>query len=210
MKPAVLAFVIALAVPALSLADGQKDPLTHGDAAAGAKKAAVCFACHGPQGNGAINPAWPKLAHQNSDYIAEQLAAFKSHQRNNPVMWAQAGNLSDDDMKDLAAYFASQPFVPGVASKDAVAIAQPIYRGGNLQRHIPACAACHGPQGQGNPGVLYPRIGGQNADYIVAQLTAYKNGSRGSKGPGQVMQTIASRLSDEEIQALAHYVSGLQ
>lgn len=211
MKRVLIALVIALALPAVAVADGaKKDPFTHGDASVGAKKATVCYACHGPEGNGSVNKAWPKLAHQNSAYIYEQLKAFKSHQRNNPVMWAQAGNLSDADMRNLAAYFASQKFVPGVASKDAVAIAQPIYRGGNLQRHIPACAACHGPVGQGNPAVPYPRIGGQNADYIATQLKAYKDGSRGSKGPGQIMQMIASKLTDKEINALASYVSGLQ
>lgn len=212
MKRVVLAFVIALAVPAISLADGQstKDPFTQGDASAGATKATVCFACHGPQGNGAVNPAWPKLAHQNSAYIYEQLKAFKSHQRSNAIMAAQAGLLSDQDMRNLAAYFASQSFVPGVASKAAVAVAEPLFRGGNMDRHIPACAACHGPVGQGNPGVMYPRLGGQNATYVAAQLTAYKNGTRGSKGPGLIMQDVASKLTDEEIQALASYVSGLQ
>ncbi len=212
MKRVVLALVIALAVPAISFADGQsaKDLFTQGDASAGATKATVCFACHGPNGNGAINPAWPKLAHQNSAYIYEQLQAFKSHQRSNPIMGAQAGTLSDEDMRNLAAYFAAQSFVPGVASKAAVAIAQPLFRGGDLKRHIPACAACHGPVGQGNPGVKYPRLGGQNATYVAAQLTAYKNGTRGAKGPGQIMQTVASQLTDKEIQALASYVSGLQ
>lgn len=212
MKRVVLALVIALAVPAISFAEGQstKDPFTQGDASAGATKAVVCFACHGPNGNGAVNPAWPKLAHQNSAYIYEQLQAFKSHQRKNPVMWGQAGGLSDADMRNLAAYFAMQSFVPGVASEAAVAIAQPLFRGGDLNRHIPACAACHGPVGQGNAGIKYPRLGGQNPAYVAAQLTAYKNGTRGAEGPGQIMQTIASGLTDEEIQALASYVSGLQ
>lgn len=212
MKRVVLALVIALAVPAISLAEGQptKDPFTQGDTSAGAAKAAVCSACHGPQGNGSVNPAWPKLAHQSSSYIYEQLKAFKSHERNNAIMAVQASHLSDQDMRNLAAYFAAQPFVPGVASKAAVAIAQPLYRGGNISQRIPACAACHGPTGQGNPGVMYPRLGGQNASYVAAQLTAFKNGTRGSKGPGQVMQDIASRLTDKQIQALASYVSGLQ
>lgn len=210
MKRVVFALALLLTLPAASLADGQKDLFTQGDASVGASKATVCFACHGPKGNGAVNPAWPKLAHQNSAYIYEQLMAFKSHDRSNPVMWAQAGNLSDEDMRNLAAYFAAQDVVPGVASKDAVAIAQPLYRGGNLQQRIPACAACHGANGEGNPAVKYPRLAGQNPDYVIAQLKAYKDGSRGAKGPGQIMQTVASRLSDKEIDALAHYVSGLQ
>lgn len=212
MKRVVLAVVIALAIPAIGYAEGQSsgDLFTHGNISAGEKRAATCFACHGPAGNGSVNPAWPKLANQNSPYIYEQLKAFKSRQRSNPIMSAQAATLSDADMRNLAAYFAAQSFVPGVASKAAVKIAQPIYRGGILKRHVPACAACHGPRGQGNPGAKYPRLGGQNAKYVASQLIAFKKGTRGSTGPGKIMQTIASKLTDKEIQALASYVSGLQ
>ena len=213
MKRVLLAVVVALVLPALAIAQSnssQKDPFTHGNAAAGAKKAQTCFACHGPNGNGSVNKAWPKLSDQNSKYIYDQLVAFKKHDRNNPLMWAQAGNLNDSDMRDLAAYFASQPFVPGIATKAVVAVAQPLYRGGSLNRHIPACAACHGPDGQGNPAVPYPRIGGQNAEYVAAQLTAFKDGKRAQTEPAKVMQAIASRLTDKEIDALASYVSGLR
>jgi len=212
MKRVVFALVIAWFVPTLSFAAGSStlDFFTHGDASVGATKATTCFACHGLEGNGSTNPAWPKLAGQNSAYTYEQLKAFKSHQRTNPIMQAQAAQLSDQDMRNLAAYFASQPVVPGVVSKAAVAIAQPLYRGGDLKRHIPACAACHGPSGKGNPAVKYPRLDGQNPGYVATQMTAFKNGTRGSEGPGQIMQTVASQLTDKEIQALASYVSGLQ
>jgi cytochrome c553 len=187
-----------------------KDAFTQGDATAGAAKAPVCFACHGPGGNGAINPEWPKLAGQHSSYIAEQLGEFKGAQRKNPVMLGQASALSDDDMHNLAAYFAGQPAVPGVASKDAIAVAQPLYRAGDAARGIPACAACHGPTGAGNAAAQFPRIGGQNSAYAANQLKSYKSGERGAAGKGQIMATIAAKLSDQEIQALSSYVSGLQ
>ena len=191
-------------------AAASKDAFTQGDATAGAAKAPVCFACHGPGGNGAINPEWPKLAGQHSAYIAEQLGEFKGAQRKNPVMLGQASALSDADMSNLAAYFAAQPAVPGVASKDAIAVAQPLYRAGDAARGIPACAACHGPTGAGNAAAQFPRIGGQNSAYAANQLKSYKSGERGAAGKGQIMATIAAKLSDQEIQALSSYVSGLQ
>ncbi len=191
-------------------AAASKDAFTQGDATAGASKAPVCFACHGPGGNGAINPEWPKLAGQHSSYIAEQLGEFKTAKRKNPVMLGQASALSDEDMHNLGAYFAAQKAVPGVASKDAVAIAEPLYRAGDAARGIPACAACHGPTGAGNAAAQFPRIGGQNSGYAANQLKSYRSGERGAAGKGQIMATIAAKLSDQEIQALSSYVSGLQ
>jgi cytochrome c553 len=187
-----------------------KDVFTQGDATAGAAKAAACFACHGPNGNGAINPEWPKLAGQHSSYIQEQLTAFKSAQRKNPVMQGQAAALSDEDMRNLAAFFAGQKPVPGVASKDSIAIAEKLYRAGDASRGLPACAACHGPTGAGNAAAQFPRLGGQNTAYAANQLKSYHNGERGAQGKGQMMAAIAAKLSDQEIQALASYISGLQ
>ena len=198
------------AAPAAAAKDAQKDVFTQGDATAGATKATACFACHGPGGNGAINPDWPKLAGQHSSYIAGELAEFKSAKRKNPVMLGQAAALSEDDMKNLGAYFAALKAVPGVASKDAVAVAQQLYRAGDAARGLPACAACHGPTGAGNAAGQFPRIGGQNSSYAAAQLKSYKAGERGAEGKGQMMAAIAGKLSDQEIQALASYISGLQ
>lgn len=209
MKRLLLVLAVAYVAAAAAADNGGADPFTHGDAKAGEAKAGVCYACHGPKGNGSINPAWPKLAGQGSAYLYEQLGQFKSHKRNNPVMWAQAGALSDDDMRNLAAYFASLDYVPGVASKDSIEIAQPLYRAGDSSRGLPACAACHGPSGAGNPAAEVPRIGGQNSQYVAAQLAAYKNKERGVGVNGQMMQYVAGKLSDQEIQALASYVSGL-
>jgi cytochrome c553 len=187
-----------------------KDVFTQGDATAGAAKAAACFACHGPGGNGAINPEWPKLAGQHSAYIYAELTEFKGGQRKNPVMLGQAAALSDADMRNVAAFFAGQKPVPGVASKDSIAVAEKLYRAGDASRGLPACAACHGPTGAGNGAAEFPRIGGQNTGYAAAQLNNFKGGERGTTGKGQMMAAVASKLSDQEIQALASYISGLQ
>jgi cytochrome c553 len=186
-----------------------KDPFTQGDAAAGATKAAPCVACHGAGGNSAM-PVWPNLASQGSSYIVHQLKAFKSGERKNPIMAAQAANLSEADMADIAAYMTTQKVRPGLASKDAVAIAEPLFRGGDAARGLPACASCHGPKGAGNPAAAYPRIGSQHDQYVAASLTAYKSGERGTGPQGQMMQAVAAKLTDQEIQALASYVNGLQ
>jgi len=209
MKRVLLALV--LCAPLSVFAEGEaKDPFVKGDAAAGATKAVACTACHGPGGNGAINPAWPKLAGQGSSYIAAQLNACKEHTRNNPVMWGQAAGLSPEDIADVAAYFSSQKPVPGVASEDSVAVAQKLYRAGDAARGLPACGACHGPTGAGNPSAQFPRIGGQNSGYSSAQLKSYRAGERGAKGKGQMMAAVATHLTDAEIEALASYISGLQ
>ncbi|TXH05715.1 MAG: cytochrome c4 [Nevskiaceae bacterium] len=210
MKRVLLA--LALSVPlAASAEEAAKDLFVKGDAAAGATKAAVCGACHGPTGNGSA-PNFPKLAGQSSKYIYEQLTAFKSGARVNPVMSGQAAALSDQDMKDLAVHFASLKPQPGVASKDAVATVGKLYRAGDAARGIPACASCHGPVGAGNPSTGYPRIGGQNAQYAAVSLQRLHDTKTESLPEGNVkmMATIAAKLSDKEIEALASYLNGLQ
>jgi cytochrome c553 len=210
MKRILLASLLS-ALVSTAFAEGQKsDPFTHGDATAGATKAAACFACHGPNGNGAINPEWPKLAGQGSAYIHAQLAAFKTMKRKQPVMMGQVATLSDDDMNNLAAFFASQPAVPGVASKDAVAVAEKLYRAGDATRGLPACSGCHNPNGLGNAASAYPRLSGQNAGYTTNQLKAFRSKDRGAENNGQMMQAVAGKLTDAEIDALASYVAGLQ
>lgn len=212
IKRALLA--CALLAPLVSFAEGASaDPFTQGDATAGATKSAPCVACHGVGGNGIINPEWPKLAGQHSAYIAEQLKQFKSGERRNAVMAGQAALLSDQDMADIAASFAALKAVPGVASKDAIAIAQKIYRAGDATRGLPACASCHGPTGAGNPAAFYPHIGGQNAAYTTLQLNSYKKGKDGERGGSKhalIMSAVAAKLTDAEIAALSSYVAGLQ
>lgn len=190
---------------------GKADPFTGGSAEAGAGKAAVCGACHGPGGNSS-NPEWPKLAGQHAAYTYAQLKVLKSGERKNPVMNAQAANLSDQDMRDLAAYFAAQKAVPGVASPDSIKVAQPLYRAGDAKRGLPACAACHGPQGKGNAAAGYPAVSGQHARYTATTLRTLR-GSHGAPIPQPnllTMAAVAAKLTDAEIEALASYLNGLQ
>lgn len=211
MKRVLLA--LALCAPLTVLAEGaaQKDPFTAGDAAAGAAKSAPCAACHGPNGNSAMGD-WPKLAGQSSRFLYEQLAAFKSGKRQNPIMQAQVATLNDQDLRDLAAHFALQKTAPGVASKDALTLAQPLYRAGKAERGLPACAACHGPAGAGNAAAAYPRIGGQQGPYVASRLRAYRSLAAQDlpEGNQKMMAAVAGKLSDQEIDALASYVTGLQ
>ena len=179
-----------------------------GDAEKGKAKAAVCGACHGSDGNSS-NAEWPKLAGQHANYLETQLQAYKSGERKNPIMLGQVAALSDQDMKDLAAYFAAQTQKAGVANPDLVEQAQKIYRGGNAEAGVSACAACHGPQGLGNSAAAYPQISGQHAAYTAAQLKAYRAGERAGTDAAKMMSQVAAGLSDAEIEALASYISGL-
>jgi cytochrome c553 len=209
MKRVLLAAVLCL--PAVVWAEGAaKDPFTQGNAEAGAAKAAPCAACHGPGGNSG-NPVWPKMAGQSSRYIYEQLQQFKSGARKDPLMTPQAASLSDQDMRDLAAYFATQRATPGVASPASVATAQKLYRAGDVKKGLTACAACHLPDGAGAQGAAYPRIGGQHAQYVANRLRAYRDaaGSEQASGNYKIMAAVAAKLSDAEIEALASYVNGL-
>lgn len=210
MKHVLLA--VALCAPAAAFAaETGNNPFTQGNAEAGAAKAATCAACHGPGGNSS-NPEWPKLAGQGAAFVYSQLKAFKNGERKNPLMSSQAAGLSDQDMRDLAAYFAAQPFSPGVASEAAVAVAQPLYRGGDAARGLPSCAACHLPDGAGVAASGYPRIGGQHAKYVGTALRLYREQAAQSLPEGNLktMSAVAAKLTDAEIDALASYVNGLQ
>jgi len=184
------------------------DPLLDGDAEAGQQKAAVCAACHGPKGN-MESAQFPKLAGQGAPYIYEQLMLFKSGERENAIMMGQASGLSEQEMKDLAVYFSAQQTKPGVADEAVAPAGAAIYHGGNPDKNIPACAGCHGPAGVGNAAAKFPRLSGQNPQYIAAQLTAYRDGTRSGYRNATIMNGVAERLSDADIKALASYVSGL-
>lgn len=192
-----------------SLSLAHANPFVEGDAQVGEGKAAICAACHGPGGQ-SNNPLWPNLAGQGAKYIVSQLEAFKAGERKDPVMSAQAMVLSEEDIAHLAVYFAGQEAKLSVASEAAVALAEPLYRGGDAERGIAACAACHGPTGAGNPGAAYPHIAGQQVEYTAKSLRDFRSGERGAGVQGQIMQSVAKQLTDEEITALASYVSGLQ
>lgn len=193
---------------ALSLAaSASAEPLIDGDPEAGQEKSTTCTACHGADGNSS-NPQWPKLAGQHAQYTFEQLMAYRNGERNNPVMSAQVRSLSEDDMRDLAAYYAEQTLQPGAADPELAELGESLYRGGNLESGVTACTACHGPQGKGIPMASFPRIGGQHATYIIDQLNAYRDGTR-STDRAAMMRDIASRMTDEEIRAVAEYIQGL-
>lgn len=179
-----------------------------GSAEAGQAKAATCVACHGLDGN-SVNPEWPTIAGQHAEYIVKQLKAFKAGARTNVLMAPMAATLSDQDMLDLGAYFASQRPKGLEAEPGKVALGQKLYRGGDQKAQLAACIACHGPGGSGNPAALYPSIKGQHATYVSAQLRAYKRGERATD-QNQMMRNVAALLTDEQIDAVASYVQGLR
>lgn len=178
-----------------------------GDAAAGQAKSAVCAACHGADGNSVV-PTFPRLAGQGDPYIVKQLMDFKSGARSNPIMSPMAKPLSDQDVLNLAAYFSSQKAGVDVANAEQAALGEKLYRGGDKATGVAACMACHGPDGSGNPAAKFPKIGGQHAAYVEAQLKAFRDGSR-SNDPNKMMRDIAGRMTDAEIASVAQYVSGL-
>lgn len=177
-----------------------------GDAAAGKTKTESCAGCHGEDGNAAA-PMFPKLAGQHASYLTRQLREFKSGKRVDPTMNAMAASLSDADIADIGAWYAQHKIKPEPAEKNE--LGQKIYRNGIPAKQIPACAACHGPKGEGNPSAGYPLLGGQYSSYVGKILHDYKAVER-SSDPNEIMRTIANRLSTDEINAVSDYVSGLQ
>ena len=168
--------------------------------------AAVCAACHGADGNSAI-AANPKLAQQHPEYLVKQLHEFKSGKRENAIMKGFAAMLSDEDMRNISYWSASKPAKPGFAKdKELVMLGERIYRGGIADRQVPACAACHSPNGAGIP-AQYPRLAGQHAEYTAAQLVAFRDGKR--KNNAQ-MTGVAAKMNDREIRAVADYIAGLR
>lgn len=193
-----------------------------GDAKAGATKAGACAACHALDGNGTDPALYPRLAGQSERYVAHQLALFKSGERVNAIMQPYAAPLSAQDMRDLGAYFATRTSGAGVADDTTIAsgpnagmkfyaVGEKLFRSGDAARGIPACMACHGPAGAGNPGPAYPHVGGQQAWYVARRLQEYRDGATTRRDPAlfNVMAQVAKPLNDEEIQSLASYLQGL-
>jgi cytochrome c553 len=207
-------FVMSLAVSSIACAaEGQPAPkvdasrgealFTNGDAS---RNVVACVSCHGAAGNSTIVQN-PKLAAQHESYLYKQLAEFKSAQRNNPIMTPIAKGMTEDEMRNIAAYLNKQEPKPGAArNKDTVALGRKIFLGGITEKNVPACAACHSPNGAGIP-AQFARLAGQHQDYTAAQLIAFRSGAR--KNSPQ-MATIAKRLADDEIQALSDYIAGLK
>jgi cytochrome c553 len=201
-----LLILLAAAVAALAVSETRAQ---EGSAEAGQAKSVTCAACHGADGN-SITPIWPSLAGQHASYIARQLQAYKDRERADAGMQGFAATLSEQDMQDLGAYFASQTIAPKGADPEQVEVGERIYRGGIPEREIAACIACHGPRGKGNPLAGYPRISHQHADYLATTLRDYQSGARQSDtGLNQMMRNVAELLLDEEIEALASYMQGL-
>ncbi len=181
------------AAPAVDLAKGQ------------ATATNVCSACHTSDGTRGA-PGNPILQGQHPEYIVKQLSDFKAGKRKNPVMQGFAANLSEQDMRNVAAFYAGKKPVAGAAkNKETVALGEKIFRGGVADRNIPACSGCHSPNGAGIP-AQYPRLGGQHADYTEAQLKAYRDGGRANSAQ---MTGVAAKLNDREIKALSDYIAGL-
>jgi cytochrome c553 len=195
-----------------------------GDPKAGATKAGACAACHGLDGN-PTDPQYPRLAGMPERYVAQQLALFKSGQRTGgmaAVMMPMAAPLSAQDMRDLGAHFAQQKASAGIADDTPIAagpyagkkyfeVGQTLFRGGDPERGIPACMACHGPTGAGNPGPAYPHVAGQQSAYVIRRLQEYRTGTTTRSDPKlfNIMANVAKPLTDDEIQALASYLQGL-
>lgn len=193
--------VLGLSAPGSLLADA-------GDPVRGKELSASCAACHGADGN-STNPEWPKLAGQGEAYLYKQLADYKEGRRENALMAGQVAGLSDQDMRDLAAYFASQTGSTGTADETSVVLGGQVYRGGNAASGVAACAACHGPAGAGNPPAMFPKVAGQHARYNADQLRAFREGTRANDA-GRMMRNIARRMTDEEIDAVSEYMAGLR
>lgn len=200
--------IVAVAVATAALLSLSSAARAEGNKEAGQAKAATCAACHGADGN-SVNPEWPSLAGQHAQYIVKQLKAFKGGERKNDLMTPMAMTLSEQDMEDLGAHFAAQSVRGLEADKGKVELGQRLYRGGNAKTQTPACLACHGPGGRGNPASAYPSIRSQQASYVAAQLNAYKKGTRNTDAT-RAMNDIAAKLTDDEIQAVASFVQGLR
>ena len=179
-----------------------------GNYQAGQEKSTVCAACHGPTGI-SINPAWPSLAGQHANYTVKQLINFKQQKgRYDPTMAPMVANLSEQDMADLAAFYARQPRPEGSTPMKYLARGEKLYRGGDFNQHITACIACHGPKGTGNAQAGFPVLSGQQAAYTVLQLQAFKTNKRGND-LNSIMHDISARMSTSDMEAVANYIAGL-
>lgn len=200
------ATILALLMFCQASADG----LVDGSYEDGQTKAVRCGACHGPDGN-SVNPQWPSIAGQHAPYIVRQLRAYQNGERTNILMTSQAMSLTEQDIKDLAVFFAAQPAAAkAVADTALVGKGEALYRGGDKESGAAACLTCHGPTGRGNPAAAYPLLRGQHAIYVADTLRAYASDARKSDGPTRIMRDISKRLSEDDIVAVAAYVQGLR
>jgi len=204
--PAPLLLFAALATPAFVALAGDEVPQTKPDLAKGQASYEVCVACHAEDGNSTL-VVNPKLAQQHPEYLVKQLQEFKSGKRTDPAMAGMASILSEEDMRNVAWWLASQKAKDGLSKdKELVTLGERIYRGGIQERNIAACAGCHSPNGAGIPS-QYPRLSGQHAEYTVKQLMDFRDGKRGNNVQ---MRDVAAKLNDREVRAVADYIAGLR
>ncbi len=199
----------AVCALALTAAPAAAQSLIEGDAEAGQARIVTCTACHGGEGN-SVNPLWPNIAGQHATYTVQTLLAFQQGKRQNALMTSQATMLSEEDIRNIAVYYEGLPAAAqSVANPDNADRGERLYRGGDAENGIAACIACHGPAGRGNAAAGYPALNGQHAAYTAKQLQDYASGARQSWGDNEIMQVIASRLSQDDIDALSSYIQGL-
>ena len=200
MKKVLVSLLLTLGITGLAQAAG--------DAAAGQGKVAMCGACHGADGN-SMAPTFPKLAGQGERYLLKQMNDIKSGNRNILEMTGLLTNMSEQDMADIAAYFASQNMSVGAADPALVKAGEALFRGGKLAEGMPACTGCHSPNGAGNDAAGFPQLGGQHAQYVAKQLTDFREGNRTNDGDSMMMRSVAAKLSNKDIQAISSYIQGL-
>lgn len=181
-----------------------------GDATAGQAKSAICAACHGADGNSAV-PNWPKIAGQHATYLERQLGLIKSGARPVPEMIGIVASLSDQDLANVAAFYSTQTIKAGLADEATRAMGEQLYRSGNSATGIPACMACHGPAGEGNPLAKYPALAGQHSVYTEKMLNGFRSGTTWGEDDesSKIMTDVSFRLTDKEIKAVAAYIQGL-
>ena len=202
MKPYLIIFCLLFGFLGQAVAEG--------DSERGKSLSATCAACHGADGN-SFNPLWPKIAGQHENYLFYSMQLYKKGKdggRYDVTMYPLMQNLSVQDMKDLAAYFASQPLKPGKSDPELQAEGKLLFMGGKLEKKLTACAACHGPMGYGNEQANFPRIGGQHALYLIDSLKKYQSGERDTDRHA-MMRDISQRMDESEMQAVANYLQGL-
>ena len=202
MKKIILSVAITLGISSLTMAEAEPS------AERIKELTGTCSACHGATGQ-SIAPIYPNLAGQGQRYLATQMQDIKSNKRVVPEMTAFVSNLTDAEIQGLAAFYAGQTAKTGATDTQHIDLGQKLYRGGDLERGIAACSACHSFSGKGNAPAGFPQLSGQPPQYIIKQLTDYREGNRTNGGEAQMMQSIAAKLSTKEIEALGHYISGL-
>lgn len=195
-----IAFVLLLCTSLITYAKGNPE--------AGSAKSVTCVQCHGP-GGVSNTPEWPSLAGQHADYLEKQLQYFKQgKKRSNPLMTPIVAELNQQDMADLAAYYAQLPPPKGTTPKNFLNRGEQLYRGGDFNKHITACIACHGPRGLGNAQAGFPLLSGQQAIYTIQTLEDFKNNTRQTDF-NEIMRDISARMSKEDMEAVANYMAGL-